>query len=138
MDRKFDEKDAQVELERRYKEATVILQDQDKLERFLQRLEKKLRVIPKAGDTLALIPSLVSLVRNYAKKEYSEIPIGSIVAIISALIYVLSPIDIIPDVIPGAGYIDDALVIATCMKLVKADVDEYLEWRKSSGRDLIE
>lgn len=138
MDRKFDEKDAQVELERRYKEATVILQDQDKLERFLQRLEKKLSVIPKAGDTLALIPSLVSLVRNYAKKEYSEIPIGSIVAIISALIYVLSPIDIIPDVIPGAGYIDDALVIATCMKLVKADVDEYLEWRKSSGRDLIE
>lgn len=137
MDRKFDEKDAQVELERRYKEATVILQDQDKLERFLQRLEKKLRVIPKAGDTLAIIPSLVSLVRNYAKKEYSEIPIGSIVAIISALIYVLSPIDIIPDVIPGAGYIDDALVIATCMKLVKADVDEYLEWRKSSGRDLI-
>ena len=137
MDRKFDEKDAQVELERRYKEATVILQDQDKLERFLQRLEKKLRVIPKAGDTLAIIPSLVSLVRNYAKKEYSEIPIGSIVAIISALIYVLSPIDIIPDVIPGAGYIDDALVIATCMKLVESDVKEYLEWRKSSGRDLI-
>lgn len=57
---------------------------------------------------------MILLVRNYIKKEYTEIPLGSIIAIISALIYVISPADLIPDNIPGIGYLDDAAVVAVC------------------------
>ena len=99
--------------------------DEEKTERFLQRLEKKLKVVPVAGNTLAMVPTLISLVRNYIKKEYTEAPIGTIIAVVSALIYLLSPADAIPDFIPGVGYVDDALVIAACLKLVDSDVKEY-------------
>lgn len=130
----FDEQKAQEELKKGYESAEEILKDQDKFERFLQRLEKKMKVIPLAGDKLANVPIMVSLIRSFIKKEYTDIPIGSIVAIISALIYFVSPIDIVPDSIPILGYIDDAAVIAVCWKLVESDVAEYVKWREDNGK----
>lgn len=133
-DKGFDEKDALNELEKGYSTAEKLLGDQDALERFLQRLERKLRRVPVAGNTLASIPVLASLIKSYIKKEYTDIPIGSIIAIISALVYFVSPIDFIPDFIPGIGHIDDAAVIAICLKLVETDVEEFTNWRKAHGK----
>lgn len=129
----FDEKLAQEELENGYEEAERILNDPDKIEKLLQRLEKKLKVIPVAGDALAIIPIMISLVRNYVKKEYTDVPLGSILAIISTTIYVVSQLDLIPDFIPIAGYLDDLAVISACLKLVKTDLDEYIKWREKNG-----
>lgn len=132
--KKFNEKEAKEELEKGYKDAEKLLKDKDKMENFLQKLEKKLKVIPVAGDTLAMVPIMISLIDNYIKKEYTEIPLGSIIAIISALAYWLSPIDVIPDVIPGIGHLDDAAVVAACLKLVSSDVEDYQKWRKENNK----
>ena len=137
MKKRFTEREARKELERGKGKAIRILNDEDKAERFLQRLEKKLRSVPVAGNTLAAVPVLLSLFRSFVKREYRDIPIGSLVAITSALVYFLSPIDIIPDVLPGIGLVDDALVVTTCLKLVQSDVDEYLAWRKEHGKELL-
>ena len=134
MENVFDEQKAQAELEKGYEAAEKILNDHDKVERFLQRLEKKLKVIPKAGDKLAKVPIMASLIRSFVKKEYTDIPIGSIIAITSALIYFVSPIDILPDALPIVGLIDDAIVIAVCLKLVESDIDEYAGWREDNGK----
>ena len=80
-----------------------------------------------------MVPILISLVRSYIKGEYKNVPIGTIIAILSALLYVFMMLDFIPDSIPGAGYIDDALVIGACIKLIKSDVDEYQQYRKEKG-----
>lgn len=137
MDKKINEmneKQADEELKKGYDKARKLLEDTDKIEVFLQKLEKKLKVIPKVGETFAIVPTMISLIRNYVKKEYTEIPIGTIIAILSALIYIVSPIDFIPDAIPGAGYIDDALVIGACLKLVSSDVDDYEKWRRENNK----
>ncbi len=136
MEKEFDEQKALKELEKGYKEAEKLLENEDKLERFLQRLEKKLKIIPIAGDKLAVVPVMASLLKNYAEKEYTDIPIGTIIAIISALVYFVSPIDFVPDSIPVLGYFDDAAVVAACWKLVQSDVDEYVEWRKENGKQM--
>ena len=116
--------------------ARKIINDPDAVERILQRLEKKLAEIPKLGDTLSEIPVLVSIIRSYIRKEYPALPITTAVGILAALIYFISPIDIIPDAIPGIGLIDDAFVIGLCLKFVSADVDEYRRWREETGRVL--
>ena len=74
------------------------------------------------------IPLLISCLKSYIKREYTEIPLGSMLAIVSALIYWVSPIDIIPDCIPGVGYIDDTAVVLACLAMVKADLDDYKKW----------
>ena len=124
-----DEKIVIQQLDKNKGEAEKLLQDRDKMEHFLARLETKLSLIPVVGNYLSDIPVLISLVRAYVDKTYVEIPIGSILAIISALIYFLSPIDLIPDIIPGLGYLDDAAVLGIAFKLVHDDVAEYKKWR---------
>ena len=133
MENDFDEKVAQEELEQGFAEAEKILGDQDKIEKFLQRLEKKLKGIPVAGSELSKVPVLASLFISFVRKQYTNIPTLSIVAITSALIYFVSPIDIIPDFIPGVGHLDDAAVIIACWKMVSADVEEYVKWREDNG-----
>ncbi len=134
MNNNIDEKKAQAELEKGYGEAQDILKDRDKTEEFLQRIEMKLKLIPKIGGVLSMVPTMISLVRSYIRKEYQNIPAGSIVAVVSALIYFLSPIDIIPDSILGVGYIDDAFIVSACLKLVGNDIIEYQKWRKDNNK----
>ena len=133
---KFKNKDAKKELENGYDKAEELLKDDQKMERFLQRLEKKLKIIPVGGETLSMIPTMVSLLRSYVKKEYNNVPIGSIIAIVSALAYWLTPGDAIPDLIPGVGFVDDAAVTAVCLKLVGSDIKEYQKWREKNNKVL--
>ena len=136
MEQQIQEEQAQKELKKGFKKAKELLKDDEKMEKFLQKLEKKLKVIPKVGTSLANVPTKISLVKSYIKKEYTEIPLGTIIALISALSYIVSPIDLIPDTIPGAGYLDDALVITACLKLVSSDIEDYQKWRKENNKIL--
>ena len=54
-------------------------------------------------------------------RRYTRVPKGTVAAIIGTLLYVLSPVDLIPVV----DYLDDAAVLALCLKFAKHDVDEY-------------
>jgi len=42
---------------------------------------------------------------------------------------VLSPIDVIPDVIVGAGFLDDAVVVSFALKLIEKELTRYKEWK---------
>lgn len=130
MKKHFDKKQAMAELQSRYQKADALLKDDAKMEPFLEKLEKKLKWIPFVRQELKMIPILISMVRSYWKKDYTRVPRRTMLAIVSALIYFLSPIDVIPDWIPVLGQMDDALVIATCWKLVNKDVEDYRQWQK--------
>ena len=103
---------------------------------FLERLEKKLALIPIAGGILAEIPVLISLVKAYLQKRYAKVPIGTIIAIVGALLYFLSPIDLVPDLLPAIGLIDDAAVIALALKTRprRCDGIQIVERRESGAR----
>jgi uncharacterized membrane protein YkvA (DUF1232 family) len=75
---------------------------------------------------------MIDLVRAYIKKEYRTIPFGSIIAIFASIIYVVNPLDVIPDVIPGIGYIDDAFIVAMVLKQVHSDLQAYKLWKESA------
>lgn len=136
-EKEISEEQAKKEYEKGCKKAEELLENPDKLEEFLQKLERKLKNIPLVGNTFSIVPAMISLVRSYAKKEYTEIPLGSIVGIISALIYILSPIDLIPDAVPGAGYLDDAAVLLVCLKAgAEDDIKEYQKWRDDNNKNI--
>ena len=116
-------------LKEKFNEATALLDDTERVESLLQKLEKKLETIPVVGEGLSVVPVMASLVRNYMRKEYTNIPKSSIVAIVATFIYLLSPIDLIPDSLGPIGYADDALVVAACWKMVGSDVRAYEQWR---------
>ena len=119
-----------------FEEARRKLNHPDQVEKVLQQMEKKLEKIPGIGDWLADVPAVISLVRSYIRKEYRDVPVGSIVAALAAILYVVSPVDLIPDVVPVVGMLDDAAVFVVCWKMIHNDVDRYQAWRTEMGKDV--
>ena len=75
----------------------------------------------------------VSLIKDYYKGNYRDIPYKTISAGVVGLLYTLNPIDIIPDFIPFIGHIDDALVLTFCLKLIEKDLQKYQTWKKNQS-----
>ena len=99
-------------------------EDADKVMNNADRIEKIV-----SNSTLSKFMKDVKLyfkmLSDVFSRRYTRVPKGTVAAIVGTLLYVLSPVDVIPDVIPVVGYLDDAAVLALCLKFVKHDVDEY-------------
>ncbi len=67
-------------------------------------------------DALRLLPDVVRLVSRLARAP--EIPRRVRVALFVLLAYLVSPIDIVPDIIPVLGYADDAVIVALTLRWV--------------------
>lgn len=63
--------------------------------------------------------------------KYKKVPAGTVAAIIGTLLYVLSPVDFIPDFLPG-GFVDDAAILALCLNFTKLDIEEYKKVKESN------
>jgi uncharacterized membrane protein YkvA (DUF1232 family) len=86
---------------------------------------------------LAQAMVMIDLIRDYVAGRYREIPYWAIGATALALFYVLSPIDVIPDVLIGIGYLDDAVVVSFALKLIEKELDRYKEWKtRSEGKSV--
>ena len=72
---------------------------------------------------------LTALVRDWRAGNYRRALRWTIAAAAFALLYVINPFDIVPDVIPFVGAVDDATVIAACLYLVERDLPKYRDWK---------
>ena len=94
-----------------------------------ERVQSSERLRPFIDD----IDTAYSLLRDYSTRRYREIPWASIAAIVAALLYVLNPLDLIPDLLPFFGFIDDASILALCWSMVRSDLDKYREFLDSQN-----
>ena len=72
---------------------------------------------------------LIVVSRSWIKGEYKEIPKNSILMIIATIIYFVSPIDLIPDILAGFGFFDDAAVIGFTIKQISSDLEKFKAWK---------
>ncbi len=97
-----------------------------KVNQRAQEIESKL---PKLKKVFEQTKIMLSMVKDYWAGTYREIPYWAISAVSMALLYVLNPADVVPDVIIGVGYLDDATIVAFCLKLVQRELERYQEWQ---------
>ena len=72
---------------------------------------------------------LIPLIKDYWKGTYRDVSLKSIVIFVVALAYIISPIDLIPDYIPGLGQIDDAVILGLSLYFLEKDLRKYQEWK---------
>jgi uncharacterized membrane protein YkvA (DUF1232 family) len=72
---------------------------------------------------------MLSLVRDYWNGDYRQVPYWTVAVISFTLLYVLKPVDIIPDSLPVIGQLDDAIVVRHGLDIVSSELDAYGEWR---------
>lgn len=81
---------------------------------------------------------LTSLVKDWRTGKYRQVLYGTIAAVVFALLYVFNPFDLVPDVLPFIGVVDDATVIGACLMLIERDLNKYRGWKEAQAQPLLE
>ncbi len=112
------------------------------MEGFLEKVAlwlEKIRSTPVLGSLVEDLITMTHLVSDCLKGIYEELPRGTVIGILAALFYAFSPIDLILDIIPFAGYLDDAAVISLILELGLArDLMQYRDWKRQRRNGEIE
>jgi uncharacterized membrane protein YkvA (DUF1232 family) len=74
------------------------------------------------------LQTAIRLVRAWAHRDYRGVGRGTIVLVVGALLYFVSPVDAILDAIPVLGLVDDAAVLAWVFGQVRAELEAFREW----------
>lgn len=67
-------------------------------------------------DALRLLPDLLRLIKRLAGD--SSVPAGVRIRLVLLLVYLASPIDLVPDFLPVIGYADDVVIVALVLRSV--------------------
>lgn len=101
-------------------------------EKIKTLLGKVTKLFSKDGlkDVLEDLKYIVSYVKDIANGNYKDYDVKNFALSIAVIIYVVSPLDVIPDFLP-AGFIDDASLIAWAVKLLHTELEKYKQWKSS-------
>ena len=87
----------------------------------LQRVEKN-QLKGRMKSFLMFLPNMVTMLARMIKDP--RVPTAEKALFIGAIVYVISPIDLIPDVLPFIGQVDDLYVVALCLLRLISKTDE--------------
>lgn len=76
---------------------------------------------------------MLSLINDYRSGRYNQVSWTSISISAAALLYVLSPLDFLPDVIPIIGQVDDVMIVTFALRFIKEELDRYEAWQKQDN-----
>jgi len=115
--------------------------DQEGIRSALHRAGRTIGELERKGipDVLRKIwedvRDMYALLRDSLAGRYS-VPFRTIAAIAVTLLYLANPLDLIPDFIPGVGYIDDVFIVTLCLRFIATDLQAYRRWRsKQEGAE---
>ncbi|MDK2743582.1 MAG: YkvA family protein [Nitrospira sp. BO4] len=88
-------------------------------------------VLRMIGRLWSDFPLLVRLLKAWKNGSYRGLSLRTLASLAAAILYVLSPVDLIPDFIPGIGLIDDAAVLTFLLHNMAHDLAAFRTWEQS-------
>lgn len=74
------------------------------------------------------------LVRAALRGDYPQASKGHLAMLVAAVLYVLSPIDLVPEALFSVfGLADDAVVVGWLVAALVNDTDAFLRWERARG-----
>jgi uncharacterized membrane protein YkvA (DUF1232 family) len=113
--------------------AAEYLEGERDLGALLRRVNAQLESAPFVGDVLDDVRTMVRLVRAYTAGRYRDVAVEDLLLIVSGLVYFVSPLDLIPDVIAGVGLLDDLAVLGFVLRSVPDVLGRFRAWEAQQG-----
>lgn len=107
-------------------------QDSDTSTAFSEDLKGDYNRRADLKNTWYYLELLFSMLSDSFTGKY-PLPKKTVLVTTFALLYLISPVDFSPDIIPLLGFVDDVAVLAFAFSLVKDDLEKYRAWKMSYG-----
>lgn len=102
----------------------------DRLTQGSSRAIRSLDRVPKRMHLVANQTQLViELIDDFATGAYRDVPWPTIMVLAGAVLYSVSPADVIPDLIPIIGAMDDLIVVAIATRLARESLKKYCQFK---------
>ncbi|WP_239022779.1 YkvA family protein [Pontibacter mangrovi] len=75
-----------------------------------------------------IMATFIRLVRSYIRGDYRDVSRKSLLIGVGVLLYLVTPLDIIPDFIPVVGLMDDISLMAWFVDAFSKEINKYREW----------
>lgn len=75
-----------------------------------------------------LMLTFMRLVRAYLRGDYRDVSKKSLILGVAVLLYLVTPLDIIPDFIPAFGLLDDISLMAWFVDAFSKELIKFREW----------
>lgn len=89
-----------------------------------------------SGVASKSIQVIKDAVEDVKTGRYTFEPYWKWYMMVGAAIYAISPIDLLPDFIPGIGLIDDAAILATVAGVCISEINKYVTWKYSEDSNI--
>jgi len=83
------------------------------------------------GRLWADLPLLVRLLRAWKRGNYPGLSLRTLASLAVGILYVLSPVDFVPDFIPGVGLLDDVAVLGLVLHTLAQDLAAFRAWEQT-------
>ncbi|MDZ7853621.1 MAG: DUF1232 domain-containing protein [Halomonas sp.] len=93
---------------------------------LMQRLRRRARVLRQMGRALRLF---LPMIRDVLLRRYRPVPWGALLWMLVALAYLVSPLDLIPDMLVLLGLLDDVVIVGWLLTRVDRHLAGYRAWR---------
>ncbi len=94
------------------------------------RVRRELASVPERMQKITNQATLVlDLIDDVRAKRYRAVPWVSLAVAGAALLYAVSPSDVVPDFVPGLGALDDVVVISLAMRFIRKDLADYVAFK---------
>ena len=94
----------------------------------IRKAKKLARFLGEFSENFLVV---VRLVEAVIKGEY-QIETWNLVKLIGAIMYVILPLDAVPDAIPVLGFTDDIAVVAEILKSMADIINEFKKWEENN------
>lgn len=81
--------------------------------------------------------TFIRLVKAYISGDYRQVSKKFLVLGVAVLLYLVSPLDIIPDFIPALGLLDDISLMAWFVDAFMKEIRKFREWEAHTSFDHI-
>jgi uncharacterized membrane protein YkvA (DUF1232 family) len=124
----------EAEFARAVKSAQSYVGNPPRLQSLFEEAAKQAASMPREPfqETWPYFQAMLRLIRAYSQGSYRDVPESTMVVIIAAIIYVVNPLDVIPDALPALGFLDDATVLALAVRRTRQTLDDFMAWETTA------
>ena len=79
------------------------------------------------------IPVIIRMIKSATKKGGYKPHLKDVIIPALVLVYLTSPIDLIPDWIPGIGILDDLALLTFAIPLLVKEAEKFVAWEVSQN-----
>lgn len=115
------------------KQVDMIVRQEQKVVELLKNVGQKLVTLahnPKVQKLTAPIQIFIRMIKAHFRGDH-KMEITTLGLIVLALVYFISPIDLIPDFLGFFGFADDLSVVLAVYAKVSDEVERFLEWERT-------